>query len=443
MKAWPVLLLATLGCAGSDAPPGDTAVSYHQDVAPLLSEHCVACHQEGGIGPMDLSTPEKAAQWSEAVALAVENRTMPPFYMTDDGSCQEWQQGRWLNDDELQTFRAWADAGAPEGDPEQAADLPGPVLPELGDEDIYEVVTPTFTPVAVGGGLAKSDEYRCFELQNPTGRDVFLTGYDVIPGNAAIMHHVIGHVVDMEGPSWSGGQTNRERAEVLSTDGRDGWPCFSGAGDGIRDSGAPINWAPGQGAVPYPNDIGLRLGANESLVVQMHYNLADPTTVGQSDQTTVRLRLEEDAIRNAIFILPDEFLGTVFTSNPEVIPPGEEAWTYDQVIRADDIVASFGVDWALLGGSVELHAVLPHMHERGTSITMDIINGSDETCAAEVRRWDFNWQRMYFYEEPFEIVQGDELHISCTWNTEGDTEPVLPGWGTRNEMCLMGLVLVP
>jgi hypothetical protein len=57
-------------------------------------------------------------------------------------------------------------------------------------------------------------------------------------------------------------------------------------------------------------------------------------------------------------------------------------------------------------------------------------------CAADVQKWDFNWQRMYFYEQPIVLSADSEIEVTCDYDTEGLDEPVLPGWGTRNEMCL-------
>jgi hypothetical protein len=50
---------------------------------------------------------------------------------------------------------------------------------------------------------------------------------------------------------------------------------------------------------------------------------------------------------------------------------------------------------------------------------------------------------MYFYETPMRVGADDTLHVTCTYDTRGATEPVLPGWGTQNEMCLMGMFVVP
>jgi hypothetical protein len=54
----------------------------------------------------------------------------------------------------------------------------------------------------------------------------------------------------------------------------------------------------------------------------------------------------------------------------------------------------------------------------------------------DVQNWDFHWQRMYFYAQPLAMSAGSRIEVTCDYDTSAETEPVLPGWGTRNEMCL-------
>jgi hypothetical protein len=43
---------------------------------------------------------------------------------------------------------------------------------------------------------------------------------------------------------------------------------------------------------------------------------------------------------------------------------------------------------------------------------------------------------MYFYAEPLAVDSASRIEVTCDYDTSGDSAPVLPGWGTRNEMCL-------
>src|SRR5690606_18156535 len=131
------------------------------------------------------------------------------------------------------------DEGAPEGDPSEAAPLPEPA-PEWLPDTLVEMpvaYTPTQEP----------DEYRCFLVDGPELEATrFVTGFEVYPGERAIVHHVIAFVVDP--------------AEVAAFEAYDdadpgpGYSCFGGPkGDTDEDSEPGMgpgvrwigSWAPG------------------------------------------------------------------------------------------------------------------------------------------------------------------------------------------------------
>jgi hypothetical protein len=423
------LLLAACAPAMPEIAPlapdlSNAPASTWTEVGPILEQRCVACHQEGSSGPFRLDTYELAQPWAAAIAAATAARTMPPFLVRGDGTCGEYADNHWLSDEDLLTLQGWADAGAPEGD---GYTLTAPSPPGLQGETLDQQ-TPEFVPQIVGGEYAEFDEYRCFQVALPD-ETVFLTGYDVVPGNKAIVHHVIGMPVRPDREGWDGKQLNADLIAALDAeDDRDGWPCFSEAGEGVSIESQVVSWAPGQGPVQLPEGVGLRLEAGTVMIYQVHYNLADPSTIGQSDQTTVRLQLTDAVQREARIELPDGFLGG--WSSPGVLQPGEaEQDVYFPL--------PYWADDDILG-------VLPHMHERGTALRVDLQRkGEQEGCLMEVPAWDFNWQRMYMFETPVPISRGDRLRVWCRYDTLADTDPVKPGWGTRNEMCLPGLLVAP
>ena len=56
-----------------------------------------------------------------------------------------------------------------------------------------------------------------------------------------------------------------------------------------------------------------------------------------------------------------------------------------------------------------------------------------------VRSWDFEWQRLYFYEEPLPLESGEAIFVTCTYDLTDAEGNVSWGWGTQEEMCLFGL----
>ena len=96
---------------------------------------------------------------------------------------------------------------------------------------------------------------------------------------------------------------------------------------------------------------------------------------------------------------------------------------------------------------VDVVGVMPHMHERGRSKQIEFVDGANDTCGAHVDHWDFHWQKFYFYNDASRprLTPTSSLKLSCEYDTSNDDAPVLPGWGTENEMCtaIMMLALPP
>ena len=427
-----------LAACGSDRKPATTtgALTYWQDVAPIYNNRCVRCHQEGGIGPFRLDSYADAKSHAALELARVTAGTMPPYFMVNDGTCQSFHDETTLSAAEKATITAWVNGGQAEGIP---ATLTLPVQPKLADA--LDVQTPTFAPVAVGDQLALFDEYRCFLMDPPNSTDSFLTGYDVTPGDPSIVHHVLAFVVDPEKVG-AGGKTNAVIMKNLDDQSPDrlGWPCFGAAGEGVAVTGVPVTWAPGQGVINYPAGMGVPIRATDKLVVQLHYNLADPGSAGRSDSTTVHLRFASSVDRRLAFLLPDPFLDSLGKTDgqgnptPDVLPP-QMADTKYTWTKAGKEIGLAGIP------SVDLIAVMPHMHGRGIRQKLRIGPPGNMACAAHLENWSFHWQEFYFYQTPPRITPDSQLELTCEYNTMSDTQPVLPGWGTRNEMCLAVLMV--
>ena len=451
------LVLCTLGAIGCQDPPagdeegvdevgetdadsdegGETRqATYWQDVAPIYFERCVTCHREGGMAPFALDEYESAASWAEVSAHAVERGEMPPWLVRDDGSCNDWRDSRALEPAEIDTILGWVDEGAPEGEPRD--DLAVPETPSLAEGTPFS--TPQFTPAPAGGIFAQFDEYRCFLSDPQLEQDMFITGYDVHPGNEALVHHVLMASVDPEREVGEG-LTNLDVMQALDDASPDrlGWDCFGIAGEGVVQDSLPITWAPGQGVVEFPDESGVRVPAGSLLVTQVHYNMADPGVLGQSDSTTVNVRLEPEVEREGLFDLPAGLLATYLEGEPQALEPGEEQVDFRWTFPTDEYIGWQGAE------ELELWGFFPHMHERGTSMSVRLLDGEGRElgCLAEVPDWDFGWQLWYFYREPIVLSAGQQVEVTCSYDTRTELEPIWPGWGTQNEMCLSGLYLIP
>ena len=430
------LAVALSGCQEEEpAPIGEPAATasaptFYANVAPILQEKCVGCHQEGGAGPFRLDAYDSAKRYGLQAAAATRAGIMPPYLLTHDGSCGDFQDQETLTEAEKATIWDWANNGMKAGTPVSL-----PARPRLSLEgEAIEWKTPTIVPRADGGELAEFDEYRCFSLDSELDKDTFITGYEVIPGNAALVHHVVAFMIDPTRMTQSG-KTNAEMIAALdqADPDRPGWTCYGAAGDGVEVDSAPVVWAPGQGPVVYPDGLGVPMVASHKLVVQVHYNLAHHAAHGMTDSTTVRFRKADKVDRVGLFITADGFLESLFIENgPKLsLPAGQKSTTFNWSTTGKQMGFDATIPY------LDVIGIMPHMHERGVSMRVNLgAEGGNMACAANVPRWDFHWQKLYYYEgERPRLSATSRLETICEYDTSKDTSPVLPGWGTRNEMC--------
>lgn len=428
-------LVFTSACGDDGHPsPGDpepAAPTYYADVGPILRDKCVGCHTDGGIAPFSLEDYDSARDRASIIAAYTRDRVMPPFLIEPGGACGSFDESVALTDAQIETIGEWARAGAPEG---TAVELAAPAPLVL--EGATEVSTPEFVPRIDGGPLAEFDEYRCFPIATTLDSDQFITGYDVAPGNTALVHHAAAFIVDPNRLTASG-QTNRQVMDSLRASdpdpSRGGWSCFGMAGEGIEIESAPVVWAPGQGVVRYPSGIGVPLRRGHQLIVQVHYNMASAAPA--PDRTALKLELAPSVEREAVFLMEDELLATLFGPTPAMLEPDRASVVYQWERSGSDAGLPPGIQ-------TEIVALFPHMHERGRRFTFEVTNEAGEyTCQGRVNDWDFHWQRIYQYTTPIPFDATSRMRVTCDYDTRGDDAPTLPGWGTRNEMCFTMLML--
>ena len=59
---------------------GARAVTFSEDVAPILYANCVSCHRPGEAGPFSLISYEDVAKRGALIATVTKSRYMPPWH---------------------------------------------------------------------------------------------------------------------------------------------------------------------------------------------------------------------------------------------------------------------------------------------------------------------------------------------------------------------------
>ena len=207
---------AVVGCPLPEQKTSSTAPTYSKEVARILQQNCLECHRKGQVGPFVLDSYPQARKRAEDIAAVAEDRSMPPWKAAPGHRRPGFMHDRSLSEGDIATLSAWAEAGAPEGNP---ADLP---LPRTfsddwtldGGPDLVLDIGTDF-PIPAGG----PDIYRCFVVPTSLPSDVYISGIEYRPGNRRVVHHVLAYV------DTSGNARKRDAADPGP-----GYSCFSGPG---------------------------------------------------------------------------------------------------------------------------------------------------------------------------------------------------------------------
>jgi hypothetical protein len=381
-----------------DAAPTAGATTWSEHIAPLVYSRCASCHHPGGIGPFSLMSFDEARPMAAAMSAEVRARRMPPTVIDASGRCNPFRNDvPWLTEAEVDRFRRWAEEGAPQGDPSRAPTPPTSFATEL-DTDVRFDIGANYLPPP-----GRAGQYRCFVTEPAVATDRFVTGYQVVPGEPRVVHHVL--VFSLNSPA--------AETEVAALDARDpqpGYDCYGGPG--TTGSTLQVVWAPGGPATRFPDGTGMRLPGGRRLVMQVHYNILNGS---RPDRTQVRFR-------TAASVETEARLVAVSGGDIE-IPPR----TASHTVEGQRIFPRAGAP-----RGVRVFGVAPHMHEIGRAQRLV----AADTCLSEVSTWNFHWQRLFFYERPVDLPAEVPIRVACTYDSSTRSTVTRRGEGTLDEMCL-------
>lgn len=425
MRVTPVLAtLLLLACGGAQP-------TYEKDVRPLMEARCTSCHAEGGIAPFALTSYEQVSSMKSAIAVAVKNRTMPP-YLAAPG-CTEYADDQNLTDAQIAMLETWAKDGAPRGTPTGSTSTTKALETSLPTVDLTLGMPAAWTPTK------EPDDYHCFVIDWPHQTDKYVTGFNVKPGNARVVHHAIAFLIPPE-----------RLATITALDDAEpgpGYTCYGGPGGNQSAISWVGSWAPGVVPSMYPADTGLLVRPGSKIVLQMHYNTAAaPNAAERVDQTSIELALA-DTVKRKAFIMPWADPGWVRDHKMD-IPAGNADVRHSFAFDPTGFLRTISGGVLQNNSAVRVHAAGFHQHMLGTGGRLEILkpDGTNE-CLINLPRWDFHWQRSYRMAAPKLMRVGDQLKLSCSWNNSASFQPVINGqqaaprdvnWGegTGDEMCL-------
>jgi mono/diheme cytochrome c family protein len=140
-------LLAGPVAAAAQTAQTKPAVTFSKAIAPILQRSCQQCHRPNSVAPMSLLTYEEARPYARAMkartGLRDKRGAMPPWYIEKNVGIQHFKDDFSLSEDEIATIAAWADNGAPQGNP---SDMPPPLT--FPDGRSWRIGTPDLIVVS-------------------------------------------------------------------------------------------------------------------------------------------------------------------------------------------------------------------------------------------------------------------------------------------------------
>jgi hypothetical protein len=400
---WPALPLAAICMAGGlvAAKPTDAPrVTFAKDVAPVLQQHCQACHRPGEAAPFSLLTYQQARPWARAMKEAVLLKKMPPWFA--DPHYGKFSNDRSLSQRDVDTLAAWADGGAPEGDnrdlPPQPAYLEGWSIPK---PDVVFEFPRAFQIPATG-----TIEYQKVIVPSGFTEDKWVQFAEARPDDRAHVHHMILYVRE-PGSHWLRGASAGEFFVAPKV-----------ADDSADTSALPsdflVGYAPGQPPEVLEPGQGKLVKAGSDFVLEIHY-----TTNGKAstDRSKFGLVFCKEKPRTRVLTLSA-------TNGKFKIPAGDPNYRVDSEFE--------------VGADVRLASLHPHMHGRGKDFEYRIVNPAGETqTILRVPRYDWHWQLWYTLAAPIALPKGTRIvctaHFDNSPNNPDNQDPTKEvTWGDQS-----------
>ena len=378
-------------CTNGDDLPGQSAaiveidlsgpVTFSRDVAPIIWDNCAICHRPAGFAPFSLLTYEEVSTHAEEIAIAVEDRHMPPWL--PEPGYGSFLGDRRLSDKKLEMILRWVSEGAIEGDPAALKELPSFSDGwQLGEPDLVVEMPEKFT-LAPGSG----DVFRNFVVPTPVGPRRYVHTVELHPGNSKVVHHA----VLMIDESRSSRELDQQDPDVGYYTGMDS------SGGAHSPAGQFLGWTPG--LVPRRGEENLAWGlrGGTDFVLQLHMLPGS----------------EFEDLRASI--------GLYFADRP----PKEQAYALRLGSMDIDVAAGDPAyvieDSYVLPVDVRVLSVYPHAHylARDMQGYATFPNGRREWLI-RIMEWDFLKQDRYTYKEPLFLPAGTRLTMRFTYDNTAE-----------------------
>jgi mono/diheme cytochrome c family protein len=388
------IAFGVLTFAADPATTTSRPVTFTKDVAPILQDKCVACHQPDSIAPMSLMTYEDSRPWARSIKERVGARQMPPWHIDKTVGIQKFKNDMSLSDDQIATIVNWVDQGAPQGDPK---DMP-PLRP-LDTDNEWRAAKEGFgqPDITVQSGSYLMPAHHQDVWWRPI-TDIPITEprwvklIEVRPSTLSArktLHHAVEGLIQENDPDSVNPGIARPGAPAA------GAPDPDDPAAGPR-GGTLMEWAIGKGYDLYRPDTGKLLLPGSKISWDMHIH-----AVGEDVPTEAEIGIwfypKGQEPKHRSYLVGFQAHGR---GNLDIPPNTIEQTEGFTVLKKNAILENFQ----------------PHMHLRGKAMKLEAIlpDGSTQVVSY-VGNFNFNWMTNYIYADDAApaFPAGTVIHVTA------------------------------
>jgi hypothetical protein len=382
---------------------------WSTSVAAIIYNNCSVCHHQGNIAPFPLMSYDDAVTNAFTLQADVNAHKMPPW-PADPNYNHFWGE-RVLSDNDISAINDWVNGGMPSGNLALAPQPPvynGAISMVAPDDTVF---LPAYTVTT------DFDDYRTFVVHSGYTTAKYLNQIEFIPGDPAIVHHVIYHQDTSDIP-WL-----LDQADSLP-----GYPN-NGFGDPSPSSINFGGWNPGKGIFKLLPNMGFKILPGSDYVISIHYA---PGSMGHTDSSRIYLKFCN---------LPDSVIRPIY----------QQRYLYNQppslingpLFVQANTVKTFYEESEVFPQKVSTLGLSPHSHLVCKSWEVFMVTTpGDTTKLISIPQWYFNWQYNYMFTKVLEIPAGAQLFDNAVFDntTNNPSNPNNPpldihfGQSTTQEM---------
>ncbi|MFC4634832.1 redoxin domain-containing protein [Dokdonia ponticola] len=370
-------------------------LTFTHDIAPILTNHCVRCHVDGGVAPWSMTDYDKIVGWSAMIEQVMLSKRMPPWKA--DPAIGSFDNSFAIAEKDRRKLVRWIQEGMPYGtgdDPLKRLIPKEALIPETTlIPDTTIVLKKEIIPAT---GIIDYRHQR-IKFNLPEGK--WLAGVTIVPGNPKVVHHAT--LASSSKPQLVVDRPERQWIDNLIA---------------VVASGTSKSTI-------FPENSGIYIDKDIELIIQTHY-----TTTGREEEDVTKIHLYYHKEKPA----KQYYSLGVFSDEFEIQPYEKRI-----PITAEDKITE----------DVYVHSIFPHMHFRGKQMKITATKPDGEVVdMISVPDFDFNWQLVYNYTAPIFLPKGTVIKAEGVFDNSfqnplnpDPSKEVTFGYQSSDEM-FMGLV---